>query len=84
MKFWMIVNVAFYEAVIGNADGRLPANRRPSVIYFDKGEAEGELFRLKGKVPEGEFVLLESVGICLPIEGKEGALRIEDMAEYKG
>lgn len=84
MKFWMIVNVVIYEAVIGRADGLLPRNRRPSVIYFDRGEAEAELFRLKNKVPDGEFVLLESVGVCRPIEGEEGALRVEDMENYMG
>lgn len=85
MKFWMIVNIDDAEdAVIGCGDMRLCEKRRPSVVYFDKGEAEAELFRLKGKHLDGEFVLLESVGVCLPVKGGEGALRIEDMEEYKG
>ncbi len=68
MKFWMIVNIyQAYDAVIGYGDMRLQDRNKPSVIYCEKGEVEAEMFRLKGKVPDGEFVLLESVAIVRPI-----------------
>ena len=82
MKFWMIVNIRQYSDDFSDfKEFGYELKEGTYTMYFDNKKAENDLFCIKKIYPDGDWILLESVGI---VEENKGLMTIEDMDHYLG
>lgn len=63
MKYWVIINVSdLFDWRFGHE--QLPENRRPSILYWTREDAEREILRLAAKTND-QFLLFESVATAV-------------------
>lgn len=75
--FWMIVNAAELIDGAGLWKQTLPEERAPRCVYLSRETACRDLVRLKGRVPEGEFFLLETVAEVVPLGVHRGVYGVK-------
>lgn len=63
MKYWLILNVCDLTSLPGWNE-KIPANFRPSLVYWSREDAEREMLRLANST-DGEFILFESVATAV-------------------
>jgi hypothetical protein len=83
MKFWMIVNVRQYSDDLSGMRHCFGYTLRDGTtkMFFEEDEVNTALFDAKKYTPDGDWILLESVGI---VEENKGLMTIEDMGHYLG